>query len=106
MKLLTLLLLLFSVPVLAKCKVYGISDSPQRLKCLLGEVKMDLTCKRNQYYLNKEKVILAFHLDVEEGATPLVFKTNSGGTLIVLPENQILAEYEDGKEYLQGTCTK
>jgi len=56
--------------------------------------------------MNGEKVNLAFHMDVEEGATPLVFKTNSGKTLTVLPEQEILAEYDDGKAYFQGTCKK
>lgn len=94
----------FSLPVFSKCKVYGISDSPQKLSCVLGKRTIDLTCKRRTYYIDTEKVSLAFHMEVEEGATPLVFKTNSGKTLIVVPENQILAEYEDGDDYFQGTC--
>lgn len=106
MKLLTLLFFFISVPALAKCKVYGISDSPQKLNCSLGEVNISITCKKNTYYLNGEKVSLAFHMEVEEGATPLVFKTQTGKTLTVLPEDIILAEYENGKEYYQGTCTK
>lgn len=106
MKYLMALMFLFSAQVFAECKVYGISDSPQKLHCDLGTKKIDLTCKNKDYYLNSEKVILAFHMEVEEGATPLVFKTNSGKTLTVVPEDVILAEYQDAKEYLQGSCTK
>ncbi|MFA7612881.1 MAG: hypothetical protein WCY48_01505 [Candidatus Caldatribacteriota bacterium] len=103
---LSLVISTFSLPAFSQCKVYGISDSPQRLNCTLGQLKINLTCKKNSYFLNREKVSLAFHMEVEEGATPLVFKTTSGKTLIVLPEDNILAEYEDGKEYHQGSCTK
>lgn len=106
MKILVIFSLFISLPAFAKCKVYGISDSPQRLSCDLGELNVSLTCKSRTYYMNGEKVNLAFHMDVEEGATPLVFKTNSGKTLTVLPEQEILAEYDDGKAYFQGTCKK
>lgn len=106
MKFLTLLLLISSLPAWAKCKVYGISDSPQKLSCDFESIKVRLSCKWRNYYLNGEKVNLAFHMDVEEGATPLVFKTNSGKTLTVLPEDTILAEFDNGKAYYQGSCTR
>lgn len=106
MKVLILLSLILSIPAFAKCKVYGISDSPQQLNCELGDLKLKLSCNFNTYYINKDKVNLAFHMDVEEGATPLVFKTKTGKTLIILPEDEILAEYDDGKAYFEGTCTK
>lgn len=104
MKYLLALSLFISLPVLAKCKVYGISDSPQRLNCTFPEMKVRLSCKWNTYYLNNEKVNLAFHMEVEEGATPLVFKTKSGATLTVLPEDVILAEYNKGDIFTEGTC--
>lgn len=99
-------LFLFSFGSWAKCKVYGISDSPQKLTCKFPELEVRLTCKLNTYYLNSQKVNLAFHMEVEEGAVPLVFKTNTGVTLTVLPEAQILAEYNDGKVQMEGTCRR
>lgn len=104
MKYLLALSLLISLPALAKCKVYGISDSPQKLNCSFPEMSVKLSCKWNNYYLNQEKVNLAFHLEVEEGANPLVFKTKSGATLTVLAEKVILAEYNKGSVYTQGSC--
>lgn len=107
MKILILsLFLLSSFGAFAKCKVYGISDSPQKLTCQFPEMEVRLSCRWNTYYLNSEKVNLAFHMEVEEGAVPLVFKTKSGVTLTVLPEDQILAEYTDGKVWAEGTCRR
>lgn len=99
-------LLLSSLSALAKpCKVYGISDGPQSLGCQFGEEVVQLTCQKGSYYLNAVKVDMAFHLETEEGPSPLVFK-NDEQTLTVILENDgsYLAELERGQEYLSGTC--
>lgn len=76
MKILIGLFLLFSLieAYAEDCKVYGISDSPQKLECQFEDFKVFLSCKNGSYFLNSTRVALAFHMDVEEGASPLVFK--------------------------------
>ncbi len=59
------------------CEVYGISDSPQELKCTFARDHVDLTCKAGVYYVGEEMVEAAFHYEVEEGPVPLVFKTKT-----------------------------
>jgi len=82
-----LLAILFSVSAEAAttlCEVYGISDSPQSLKCVFGHGEVDLTCKDGQYLLDGETVEAAFHYEVEEGPVPLVFKTKKRELTVTL----------------------
>lgn len=87
------------------CKVYGISDSPQKLDCTFRTLKMNLTCQSGQYFLNDIKVDEAFHFEVESGPTPLGFKT-ADELLVVTIESRtrISAELEGGGRFLKGTC--
>jgi hypothetical protein len=78
---------LFLLPSLAwsaGCEVDGISDSPQSMSCYIhnGKLigKLDLACDDGKYYLKwkgqKFEVNTAYHEDVEEGSSPLVFVTD------------------------------
>ncbi len=63
----------------AACKVDGISDSPQKLNCTFPKLpSIRLSCVDDKYNLNwnnvNHKVQVAFHMDVEEGDSLLVFK--------------------------------
>ncbi len=86
MKFLFVLLLLLSSRTYAAplCEVYGISDSPQALTCKFQRDKIDLACLDGSYFLDGELVEMAFHLEVEEGPTPLVFRTKSGDLTVTL----------------------
>jgi hypothetical protein len=107
MHLIFLLLLTFSFPALAgakPCKVFGISDSPQRLICQFEDQQtVKLSCINGNYFLNKSKVLVAYHLDVEEGASPLVFKAKEM-KLTVTFNRPVEAELELGKVEILGTC--
>ena len=105
MKLLILLLpILTSFSAYSRpCAVYGISDSPQRLSCHFPQLTVKLSCQRGTYYLNENKVNLAFHMDVEEGSVPLIFKS-SGMTLTVMMGPIIQAELQMDKTEMNGTC--
>jgi hypothetical protein len=85
------------------CKVYGISDGPQALKCSFEEKEVELHCSKGSYYLNKTKVSMAFHMEVETGAVPLVFKA-ANLTLTVMMGKTITAELEEGKTSAMGIC--
>lgn len=87
------------------CEVYGISDSPQTLVCAFGDEKMKLTCRKGTYFLDDEAVEVAFHLEVEEGPTPLVFRTQSGElTVTMLDGRRHDATFSrDGKK-MSGSC--
>ncbi len=85
------------------CRVYGITDSPQKLTCHFSEMNVALRCVSGQYYLNRSPVTLAFHMDVEDGPVPLVFKS-SDMQLTVLMEDVIKGELELSKLQLSGTC--
>lgn len=85
------------------CEVYGITDSPQKLTCHFSEMDVALRCVSGQYYLNQSPVTVAFHMDVEDGPVPLVFKA-SDMQLTVLMEDVIKGELELSKLQLSGTC--
>jgi hypothetical protein len=89
-----------------KCEVYGISDSPQKLTCKFPAEQIRLRCLNGQYYLNSVKVKAAYHYEVEEGATPLVFDTESMQLVVVMEsKDNISAELEvKGQDLVIGTC--
>ncbi len=89
------------------CKVYGISDGPQNLSCEFSSKKMELQCINGKYFLDRSLVTVAYHLEVESGSNPLVFKTD-GLTLTVTLENGMdkAAELETLKGTIIGVCKK
>lgn len=98
---------MFSLDSYAReCKVYGISDGPQKLSCSFNNLKINLHCKRGTYYLNSARVKAAYHYDVEYGSVPLVFETNDMKMIVVMePKVDIVAELErTGRAPLMGTC--
>lgn len=63
-KFLILFLLTVNVHAAPLCEVYGISDSPQSLKCTFSRDNLHLACKEGIYYLGPEMVEAAFHYEV------------------------------------------
>jgi uncharacterized beta-barrel protein YwiB (DUF1934 family) len=104
--LLPLILVCLMVPVFAReCQVDGISDSPQKLTCQFQDEKIALTCQRGTYFLNQARVTLAYHLEVEEGAVPLVFKTSESELTVLLRSKvDIVAELTTGRSAKFGQC--
>lgn len=48
---------------------------------------------------------MAYHLEVEEGPTPLVFKTkDSELTVVIQSKADILAELVRNRTHMNGTC--
>ncbi len=88
------------------CKVYGISDGPQKLACTFSEKKVSLSCQNGKYFLNSEPVLVAFHLEVEEGSNPLVFKTQDTTLTVVLEEKAGDAELKSASGEQTGVCKK
>jgi hypothetical protein len=92
----------FAAPL---CEVYGISDSPQSLTCSFRNELINLTCLNGIYSLGGETVEAAFHLEVEDGPTPLVFRTKSGDLTVTMTshrKNEAVLSRE-GKR-LSGNC--
>lgn len=91
----------------SSCEVYGISDSPQKLNCEFSGKKISLRClnENSAYTLNGEAVEVAYHEEVEEGPSPLLFKSE-GRTLRVLmySDKKITATWSDGPVTLDGSC--
>ncbi len=87
------------------CVVFGISDSPQKLSCFFKTMQIKLSCQKGSYYLNQDRVSSAYHLEVESGPVPLVFKA-TGLELIVYLQSKtdILAELEKDGHVLKGSC--
>lgn len=100
------LLIGFSFSSWAKpCEVYGISDSPQKLDCRFEKVSVELRCVKGIYQLNGSKVINAFHMEVEEGAVPLVFEAaRSQLTVLLHSKTNIEAEWQEGIAVIIGSC--
>ncbi|HXH30692.1 MAG TPA: hypothetical protein VNJ01_07750 [Bacteriovoracaceae bacterium] len=99
--------LLFSHQSFARaCQVYGISDGPQLLQCTFKNGSIKLSCVNGNYFLNKSKVKVAYHLDVEYGSSPLVFKSRDLN-LTVVQESKVdikaKLKKKNGKVY-SGTC--
>lgn len=103
---LTFLVLLSVLPAHAAiCKVYGISDSPQRLSCSFKALDIKLSCRQGQYYLNNSFVSDAFHYEVEEGPTPLVFKASDMQLVVVInSKRDIQGEVETSGKTFFGRC--
>ncbi|MFL5785310.1 MAG: hypothetical protein ACJ76H_11905 [Bacteriovoracaceae bacterium] len=102
-----LIILLYSASAMSAplCEVYGISDSPQSVKCSIDRSPYEISCKNGVYYLNDEKVENAYHMEVEEGPTPLVFQTHSEVLTINLKDGKIHpATLTQGRTNLRGTC--
>lgn len=87
------------------CVVFGISDSPQALTCSFGNEKLELTCKDGTYILGDETVEEAYHMEVEEGPTPLVFQVKSGELTVIIDSGRRHEAVfsRDGKK-LKGNC--
>jgi hypothetical protein len=87
------------------CEVYGISDSPQAVTCTFGDYKLEISCRNGVYQLNDEPVEAAYHMEVEEGPVPLVFKSKTMELTVNLKEGRthqgILSS--EGKK-LKGKC--
>jgi hypothetical protein len=78
MKIIFLLVMILSFKVMAaqrSCAVDGISDSPQNAICDFPGKSFILSCVDGKYYLGTEAVESTWHEEVEEGNSPLVFKT-------------------------------
>lgn len=89
----------------ADCKVYGISDSPQKLNCTFKNLNLGLTCKEGQYYLNTSRVSVAFHMEVEDGPVPLVFRApDMELTVMINTPTNIDAELVRSGTTITGTC--
>lgn len=110
MKVLTLFLLTFSLslPLFAQsklCEVYGITDSPQKLDCSLGGDSVKLRCREGVYYLNESEVTVAYHEEVEEGPTPLIFRTaDSKLSIMMYSSRKIEGQLSRDSRSLSGTC--
>ena len=88
-----------------ECKVYGISDGPQKLDCSFKDLKLSLRCKHGLYYINSSLVTSAYHLDVEHGPSPMVFKTRGLElTVILQPKIDIEAELSRKGRIESGSC--
>lgn len=102
------LLFIFLFPALVQaqaCQVYGITDSPQTLKCSFPSESVRLRCVKGKYFLDQVPVSMAFHYDVEEGTVPLVFRTPKR-TLVVMMDRPITAELEGSNPPRRGRCTQ
>ncbi len=107
MKLILILSLVCLLPsaFATECKVDGISDSPQKLKCIFKNLKLALTCKNGQYFLNTSRVSMAFHMEVEDGPVPLVFRApDMELTVMINTPTNIEAELEKSSTTISGTC--
>jgi hypothetical protein len=87
------------------CEVYGISDSPQALTCRFQREEIKLTCDDGTYLLGGVTVEAAYHLEVEEGPTPLVFHTKRGDLTVTLNSGRHHSAFfsMDGKK-VRGNC--
>ncbi|WP_408095982.1 hypothetical protein ACJVC5_13145 [Peredibacter sp. HCB2-198] len=101
-----ILICFFSSGVFARdCEVYGISDSPQALSCAFKRTAVKLSCKDGTYYLNQSKVSMAFHMEVEDGPVPLVFKASDMQLTVLMHSNtNIEAELEQKGKTILGSC--
>ncbi len=107
MKLFYLIFLVFLMPsAWAKpCVVFGISDSPQKLTCVFKTIQIRLSCQQGTYFLNQGRVSSAYHMEVESGPVPLVFKTTGLELILYLQSKvEVLAELEQEGRVLKGEC--
>ena len=100
-------LMLFSFHASAlSCEVYGISDSPQALDCEFSGKKTTLRClgETGAYTLNGEAVEVAYHEEVEEGPSPLIFKSEKKTLRVLMySDKKITASLSEGPVTLNGT---
>ena len=99
-----LALLTSSLTFASACKVDGISDSPQGMSCKFKNRVINLTCQKGVYFLNEEPVTVAFHMEVETGSVPLVFRATTMTLTAVQLEKSYDADLELGRNHLTGTC--
>lgn len=106
MKFLLSLFLFFSMNVLgADCQVDGISDSPQELSCRVKNLNINLTCQQGSYFVNGASVTEAFHFDVEDGPSPLVFKGSDLELVVVMVKSSLIkAEFTQKGKTVKGFC--
>lgn len=104
-KIIFIILLSFNAQAATLCEVYGISDSPQSLKCTFARQDHNLSCKDGTYILGDETVEAAFHYEVEEGPVPLVFKTKTRELTVTLDSGRHhkATLFRNGKK-LRGNC--
>ncbi|MFP5384911.1 MAG: hypothetical protein ACLGHN_02445 [Bacteriovoracia bacterium] len=88
------------------CEVYGISDSPQNLHCSFDKLDIVLSCdnQHGTYYLNSSPVKVAYHLEVEHGPVPLVFKTDDLELVVTMRRRGAVAELETEGRIHNGSC--
>jgi hypothetical protein len=115
MKIILFLTLLFpTLGFSSPCKVDGISDSAQTLVCSFRhrfqKEKLSLHCEEDHYYFywkkNKSLVTLAYHEEVEEGPSPLVFRAGTIKLTVTILKRSLQAELEDNGNLLNGTCAE
>ena len=94
------------------CAVYGISDSPQSLKCYVtygSQIeKLTLSCHRGTYILHWRGEAMdvenAYHEEVERGSSPLVFEARDLSLTSVSQRVYSLATLRISKDTYQGLC--
>lgn len=87
------------------CEVYGISDSPQSLTCTFRNEKITVTCRNGLYYVEDDQVEGAYHLEVEEGPTPLVFRIRTGELTVTMgPGRKHEAVLTTNGKKMTGNC--
>ncbi len=92
-------------PLARPCVVFGISDGPQKLTCLFKALEVRLSCQEGTYFINQDRVASAYHLEVESGPAPLVFKAPGLELVVHLhSKTDIQAELEQGGRVLKGDC--
>lgn len=105
MKFIYLASLFLSVNLFAStCKVSGISRSPQKLICKIHGEEIALHCENGTYYLNDSAVKTTYHLEVERGSNPLVFKISDKILTITQEKDKFTAELAQEGELLSGLC--
>jgi hypothetical protein len=87
-----------------RCKVYGITDSPQRLTCQFPAETLRLSCRAGEYFIDEEKVFVAFHYEVESGPVPLVFKTDTRTLVVTMHSSRNIRAELESKNPVNGRC--
>ncbi len=112
MKLIIFVLLFPCLAFASKCNVYGISDGPQKLSCVIkvGKKlkKMLLQCESSQYKLiwnnRSYPVDTAYHEEVESGSNPLVFRSEKILFTAIIHHFSAQAELEMDGHLYKGIC--
>jgi hypothetical protein len=88
------------------CKVYGISDSPQKMSCAFKRLDIKLSCRQGTYFINESRVSQAYHMEVEDnGPVPLVFEAPGMKlTVVINSKTHIEGELEKSGTALFGRC--